>query len=325
MLEKEVRLKCWRFPLRLMLWVVACVFSLPVQAQMHAQQMQEQMASSCQVQIQAQMASSCQVQIQAQQMQPSQQPVSLYGKGKVTLTPYVAEGSNVAVVVCPGGSYCWLDMETEGTGVAQWLQSNGISAFVLRYRVAGWWAWATHYRCLFRGHQHPDMLHDGEAALRWVKQHAAEFGIDSGRVGVMGFSAGGHLALSQACYGEGHPAFVAAIYPVVSMSDPCTHKRSRRALLGERRQNDLRMRDSLSIERHIPAGCPPVFLLNCLDDPVVDYRNSVLADSALTAQGVNHLYIQYQTGGHGFGASETKGTEESRQWKNIFLNWIKSL
>ena len=94
-------------------------------------------------------------------------PVQLYGKGKVTITPYVAEGSTVAVVVCPGGSYCWLDMETEGTGVAQWLQSNGISAFVLRYRVAGWWAWATHYRCLFRGHQYPDMLHDGEAALRW--------------------------------------------------------------------------------------------------------------------------------------------------------------
>ncbi|MBR4492641.1 MAG: alpha/beta hydrolase [Bacteroidales bacterium] len=272
------------------------------------------------------MASSCQAQIQAQQTpQPSQQPVSLYGKGKVTITPYVAEGSNVAVVVCPGGSYCWLDMETEGTGVAQWLQSNGISAFVLRYRVAGWWAWATHYRCLFRGHQYPDMLHDGEAALRWVRQHSAEFGIDSGRVGVMGFSAGGHLALSQACYGNGHPAFVAAIYPVVSMSDPCTHKRSRRALLGERRQNDLRMRDSLSIERHIPAGCPPVFLLNCLDDPVVDYRNSVLADSALIAQGVNHLYIQYRTGGHGFGASESKGTEESRQWKNFFLNWIKRL
>ena len=286
MMEKEVRLKCGRFSLRLMLWALAFVWSVPVQ---------------------------------------SQQPVQLYGKGKVTITPYVAEGSTVAVVVCPGGSYCWLDMETEGTGVAQWLQSNGISAFVLRYRVAGWWAWATHYRCLFRGHQYPDMLHDGEAALRWVRQHSAEFGIDSGRVGVMGFSAGGHLALSQACYGDGHPAFVAAIYPVVSMSDPCTHKRSRRALLGERRQNDLRMRDSLSIERHIPADCPPVFLLNCLDDPVVDYRNSVLADSALTAQGVNHLYIQYRTGGHGFGASESKGTEESRQWKNIFLNWIKRL
>lgn len=253
------------------------------------------------------------------------QPIPLYEKGPVTLTPYVAEGSAMAVVVCPGGSYCWLDMETEGTGVAEWLQSNGITAFVLRYRVAGWWAWATHYRYLFRGHQHPDMVNDGQAALSWVRRHAATYGIDSNRVGVMGFSAGGHLALSQACYGLVKPAFVAAIYPVVSMSDPCTHRRSRRALLGEWRQHNAVMRDFLSIEKHIPADCPPVFLLNCLDDPVVDYHNSLLADSALTAMGVRHQYIQYRTGGHGFGASETKGTAESRQWKAAFLQWISEV
>ena len=91
------------------------------------------------------------------------------------------------------------------------------------------------------------------------------------------------------------PDFVAAIYPVVSMSHPCTHKRSRRALLGEYRKYNKSMRDSLSLEKHVTKGCPPVFLVNCKDDPVVKYHNSELLDSALTVQGVEHRYIQYQT------------------------------
>ena len=120
-------------------------------------------------------------------------------------------------------------------------------------------------------------------------------------------------------------AFIAAIYPVVSMSHPDTHKRSRRALLGEYRKHDKAMRDSLSIEKHITKDCPPVFIVNCKDDPVVKYHNSELLDSALTAKGISHRYIQYQTGGHGFGASETKGTAECRAWKEEFLKWLNGL
>ena len=92
------------------------------------------------------------------------------------------------------------------------------------------------------------------------------------------------------------------IYPVVTMHEPYVHKRSRRALLSEKRQNDLVMRDSLSLERYIPADCPPVFLVNCTDDPVVEYHNSILLDSALTAHKIDHRYYRYHTGGHGFGA-----------------------
>ena len=73
----------------------------------------------------------------------------------------------------------------------------------------------------------------------------------------------------------------------------------------------------------MPEDCPPIFLVNCKDDPIVDYRNSVLLDSALTAMRVPHEYILYNTGGHGFGASDVKGTEESRGWRARFLNWIK--
>lgn len=273
----------------------------------------------------------------------AQKPVLLWegyvvSHGKqVTLTPFLAENnaSGISVIVCPGGSYYWLDEENEGDDVARWLQSNGISAFVLRYRTAGIGAFIWHHRILFRGKQYPDMLTDAQRALQWVRQHAEEYQINPEKVGMMGFSAGGHLVMSVACFNQTEflenndinlcPAFVAPMYPVVTMRESCVHKRSRRALLSEKRQNDPVMRDSLSLERHIPANCPPVFLVNCIDDPIVDYHNSILLDSALTANKVNHRYIQYKTGGHGFGASEEKGTTECRQWKQEFLNWIKDL
>ncbi len=248
---------------------------------------------------------------------------------KVEMMPYLAPGSgNKAVIVCPGGSYLWHGMEPEGHAVGRWLQRNGISAFVLHYRTAGFMAFFWHYRYLFRGTRYPDALDDLYQANLYIKEHAREYGVDPGCIGAMGFSAGGHLVMSG---GEDlldrKPgfAFVAPIYPVVTMSAPCVHKRSRRALLGDGRKNDKALRDSLSLELHVQKGCPPVFLVNCKDDPVVNCHNSELLDSALTAHAVPHRYIQYQTGGHGFGASDEKGTEECRQWKREFLKWLNAL
>lgn len=262
------------------------------------------------------------------------------GKG-VTLKAYVAEHneSGIAVIVCPGGSYYWLDDVNEGDDVAQWLQSNGITAFVLRYRTAGLPAFLFHYRRLFNGRRHPVMVSDAQRALQWVREHAGQYHIDPNKLGMMGFSAGGHLVMSAACFSETdflkdygidtkvslQPSFLVPVYPVVTMRKPYVHKRSRCALLSEKLQHDPVMIDSLSLERHIPADCPPVFLVNCVDDPIVDYHNSMLLDSALTANHVNHRYFLYQTGGHSFGASDVKGTEESRQWKNEFLNWLHNL
>ncbi len=249
-------------------------------------------------------------------------------RAKTRLTPYPAPGAgNPAVIVCPGGSYFWLDRETEGRLTAEWLQKNGISAFVLEYRVAGVPAFVTHFRLLFRGRRYPDAQDDLRNAIRYVREHAAEYGVSPDRIGVMGFSAGGHLAMSS---GElfspaDRPAFIASVYPVVTMSGAETHKRSRRALLGESRKRNRALRDSLSLERHVRGDCPPVFLVNCKDDPVVKYRNSELLDSALTAARVPHTYIQYGTGGHGFGASDTKGSAECREWKEEFLKWINAL
>ena len=110
----------------------------------------------------------------------------------VVMTSYLAEGKgNAAVIVCPGGSYLWHDMGGEGKDVGEWLQRNGISAFVLRYRTAGVGAFLTPYRYVFRGNRYPDALNDLLRAMQYVKAHSAELGVDASRVAAMGFSAGG--------------------------------------------------------------------------------------------------------------------------------------
>ena len=244
---------------------------------------------------------------------------------KVEMTTYIADGKdNIAIIICPGGSYFWHDMNHEGHEVGEWLKENGISAFVLRYRTAYVPAFVTRFRYIFRGNRYPDPQEDLLQAIHYVKEHAEDYGIDTLRIGAMGFSAGGHLVMSA---GElfsisERPAFIASIYPVVTMTEDCVHKRSRRALLGDSRKRDKTLRDSLSLERHVSSDCPPIFLVNCKDDPIVDFKNSVLLDSALTAHGVPHVYLQFETGGHGFGASENKGTYECRQWKKEFLRWL---
>ena len=247
---------------------------------------------------------------------------------KVKLTPYIVEGdNNIGVVICPGGSYFWHDSETEGHDVAKWLNKNGISAFVLDYRTGTVPAFIFHHRYLFRGNRYPDPQDDLRQAIRIVRKNATEFRVDTAKIGAMGFSAGGHLVMSS---GElfdlqDRPNFIVPIYPVVTMTNNCVHKRSRRGLLGDDKQNDASLKDLLSLERHVPEDCPPVFLVNCKDDPIVDYLNSILLDSALTSKNVKHVHLLFETGGHGCGASDTKGTAECRQWKDKFLEWVKTI
>ncbi len=256
---------------------------------------------------------------------------------QVSLYAFRPEKPNgVSIVVCPGGSYFWLDKNTEGLQVGKWLSGHGITAFVLFYRTAGKGEFAWHTRLLFRGKRHPDMVSDGQRALQWAGEHARDYGIDRDKIGMMGFSAGGHLVLSCACFfrtdflresgiacGSAlRPAFVAPVYPVVTLDGPYAHGRSRRGLLGDSKQHDRKMIDSLSIEKHIPDDCPPVFVVNCADDPIVDYHNSVLLDEALSAKNIPHRYLRYASGGHGFGVSDLLGTPECRQWRNEFLLWL---
>lgn len=242
------------------------------------------------------------------------------------LTPYIPKDNSTgtAVIVCPGGSYFWLDKQGEGSEVAEWLRDNGIAAFVLEYSHAGWGSFA--FRVRGRGRTFPAGFNDLCKALATIRSKADEYGIREDRIGCMGFSAGGHLVMHAAeqlagtSYGL---SFVAPIYPVVTMTHPCVHKRSRRGLLGV--NPSKAMCDSLSLEHHVPETCPPVFLMNCDDDPIVHYHNAELLDSALTVKGIPHQYEHYATGGHGFGVSAQKTTEEAIKWKSRFLKWLYGL
>ena len=150
----------------------------------------------------------------------------------------------------------------------------------------------------------------------------------------MGFSAGGHLALSSGeFFGQGRsffghgsregdrPDFIVAVYPVVTMCrEDIVHERSRRALMGKRLK-EASLRDSLSMEKGIPDDMPPVFLTNCKDDPIVDWRNSEVMDSALTARGIPHKYVQFDIGGHGYGISSSVNPNPSSGWLEIWQDF----
>ncbi len=253
----------------------------------------------------------------------------------VTLTEFLPEGTPLAtIIVCPGGSYHWLDKNTEGTMVARWLASNGYAAYVLRYRVAGKLEYVTKYRSLFRGRRYPDMICDLQRAIQILR------GRYDCPLGVMGFSAGGHLVtlageFFDTNFLEGYgiapecslrPDFIAPIYPVVTLSNErYVHRRSRLGLLGEHYLKKMFFRDSLSTEKHVREDMPPVFLLNCADDPIVDYHNSILLDSALSAHQVPHKYVFLESGGHGFGADTSKMDENTANWQDTFLAWLHSM
>ncbi|MBR6333354.1 MAG: prolyl oligopeptidase family serine peptidase [Bacteroidales bacterium] len=241
------------------------------------------------------------------------------------LTEFLPEGrkADTAVVVCPGGSYYWLAKRGEGSEVAQWLNANGYAAYVLEYPVSGWWSWFTHIRrsCCT---QYPGQLNALEDALKTVKSKGYTM------VGAMGFSAGGHLVMSGAelLPDSTAPDFVAPIYPVITMREPYVHKRSRRGLMGERRQHDPMMWDSLSLELHAAQVRCPVFLLSCVDDPTVDWHNAkMMADSLKAYDKVNVYYMNPQQGGHGFGVNRDKmdkyEVKDVLAWPDEFLAWLR--
>jgi len=238
---------------------------------------------------------------------------------------FIAENNHdgVAVIICPGGSYRYLGIKTEGLKVAKWFQDNGISAFVLRYRVG------------IRNNRHPAMIQDLQQGIQLVKDNYSIYCIDTCKVGVIGFSAGGHLAGTAATYYDFNfreefgiqanvslrPDFVAMIYPVVSMTDSFTHKKSRRNLLG--RSYSPELRHKMSLELNVHAQMPPVFMIHCKKDKTVDYRNAVNYHLALVNKGVRCDFTLYDEKGHGFGINPD--SKKASSWINNFLPWLRDI
>jgi acetyl esterase/lipase len=240
-----------------------------------------------------------------------------------TLTVYLPQrdkATGAAIIICPGGGYRML-AEHEGRPVAEWLNSIGIAAFILKYRHA------PRYR-------HPAPMQDAVRAIRTVRARAAEWGVSKDRIGIMGFSAGGHLASTVAThfdYGQAsendpiertssRPDLLILIYPVITMkSQVYTHQGSKRNLLGENPSPELV--ELLSNEEHVSKQTPPTFLVHTVEDAGVPYENSLLFATALRKAGVPHEMHIYERGSHGFGLAASDSVLSS--WPARCADWLR--
>jgi acetyl esterase/lipase len=227
-----------------------------------------------------------------------------------------------ALLIAPGGGYRRVVIDKEGFECAHRFARAGITCFVLRYRLPG--------ECWANAADVP--LQDAQRAMRLARARAGSFGIDAARVGVIGFSAGGHVAASlitrsdaavykpvdDADNRSARPDFAALMYPVMSMTPPIAHAGSREKLLGiaptEAQQG------AYSPDRHVTANMPPTFMAFASDDKEVDPRNSFLMEAALRAAGVPHEMHMFEEGGHGFGIRLAQG-KPAAAWPELFLRW----
>lgn len=231
-----------------------------------------------------------------------------------------------AVLIFPGGGYKILAYDWEGTDFAKWLNSEGIVGIVVKYRLPD-------SPSLTDPKEVP--LLDAQRAMRMVRQYAEEWGINPEKVGVMGFSAGGHLASTLSTQYDhqldlpkdtidelsARPDFSVLVYPVISFRDKSVHSGSSKALIGENPSQELL--DRFSGELNVTSETPPTFLVHAQDDKGVPVRNSLLYYEALTNAGVPASMHLYPTGGHGFAFGLGKGTVEN--WRNELLTWLKTL
>ena len=239
-----------------------------------------------------------------------------------------APHTRTAVIVCPGGSYHHLGLKSEGNTTATWFAENGVTAFVLKYRTAESF------------YHHPAMLQDIQRAIQLVRENADEYDIDSSKVGVIGFSAGGHLVTMAGEFFESHneiekldipckvslrPDFVIPVYPVVTMQDDIAHRWSRNSLLGKGAKNQTQERkDEFSMELNVPANMPPTYVVVCDDDPVVIPENSLRLYDALQTAGIPSRLARYPWGKHGFGMKDNDFMKEF-QWNEALREWLVEL
>ncbi len=220
-----------------------------------------------------------------------------------------------AMVVCPGGGYTYVAIDKEGYAIGRYFSEHGITVAVLKYRLPD--AEATK-----EGLPYPQQ--DALAAIKLVRSRAQAWGVDPKRVGILGGSAGGHLAGSVGILGDAadgtRPDFVALLYPVVCMDAPNVHLGSRTKLLGATPTPE-RVAE-FSLEKRARAGLPPYFLVHAKDDKGVPPANSELLAAALNEKGVPAELLIVGKGGHGFGLGRD---DASGRWKDAFLTWLDKL
>ncbi len=236
--------------------------------------------------------------------------------------PAKEKATGAAVVILPGGGYSVLAAGHEGADYAKWLAERGIAGIVVKYRVS---------RDDAAGYQFPVPFLDARRAIRTVRAKAAEWGVDPQKIGIMGSSAGGHLAsLCATRFADTFPAetkdeidnlscrpdFAILIYPVISMQDPVAHKGSRERLLGK--APTLEDQQKYSTDQVVTKDTPAVFLLTTSDD-MVDCRNSLSFAAACKDQGVPVSLHLFETGGHGYGL---KGKGTLAIWPQLLEQWL---
>lgn len=241
-----------------------------------------------------------------------------------TLDVYLAakdKTTGTAVVICPGGGYGFLAVDHEGAQVAKWLNDLGISAFVLKYRLPS---------DVIMKDKSVGPLQDVQEAIRTVRRRATDWGVNPQRIGVMGFSAGGHLAASASTlYADNvypsdgtsaRPDFSILVYPVISMELSLTHLGSRNNLLGKDPSEALVKH--FSLDQQVNPDTPPAFLIHSEDDGTVRIENSVQYFLALKNARVPAEFHAYPVGGHGYGLGQAPG--KPGQWPDALKAWLKS-
>lgn len=246
--------------------------------------------------------------------------------GVPAVTVYAAPATNntgIAVVICPGGGYGGLAIQHEGHQVGQFLQARGITGVVLKYRLPG-------PKLDPQGYLIP--LADAQEAIRWTRRHAAEFGVQTNRVGILGFSAGGHLCASastlyhepipgvEAPTPSARPDFSAPIYPVISSDPTIWHSGSFQNLLGNPVPPELAER--FSLDKRVDKNTPPAFTAHSIDDGVKVENSRRYAD-ALRAAGVRVTQVEFKTGGHGYGLG--KPGSEAAAWPEQFVAFAREV
>lgn len=243
-----------------------------------------------------------------------------------TIQVYLApanKNTGTAVVVCPGGGYYGVSYVSEGIEVAKWLNQLGITAIVLHYRLPD---------DAIMENKSIAPLQDGQEAMRIVRRNAKEWGIDPHKIGIMGFSAGGHLASTVSTHFDekvyepkdltsARPDFSLLIYPVVSMDWAITHKGSRESLLGKNPSPELVKHFSNALQ--ITSKTPPAFMIHSLDDGAVPVQNSINYVLAMKKNNIPCELHIYEHGGHGYGLGK-KNTGTESAWPEACRKWLET-